>query len=233
MSTSSSASAAGMQDFLSCFSVSEILHPLDDDGASTERISERKVPASLDIIEPDPEWPTYFDIFKSRITSAWESQQAAEDGKQVKILSISHVGSTAVPGLPAKAIIDIDLVLSEIARPFEPFYVPRLEAAGFQYLLREPSWYEHRLFIASEPISCNLHVFGPRCAMVARHWIFRDWLKDNSSDRELYAQTKRECAQAAKEKGVGMQEYSRSKDAVVMEILTRAVKGAGLASGEE
>lgn len=230
MATSPLASAAETQDFLNSFPVSEILYPLDDDGASTERISQRKVPASLDIVESDPQWPYLFESLKSRIVAAWDSQQDSEDGTQVKILSISHVGSTAVPGLPAKAIIDIDLVLSEITRPYESFYVPRLEAAGFQYLLREPSWYEHRLFIASEPISCNLHVFGPRCAMVARHWIFRDWLKENASDRDLYAQTKRECAQAAKERGVGMQEYSRSKDAVVMEILRRAVKNAGLVS---
>ncbi|KAF2208199.1 hypothetical protein CERZMDRAFT_101650 [Cercospora zeae-maydis SCOH1-5] len=222
------AGAAELRDCLAGIPVSAILHPLEDDEASTERIAHRKVPASLDIVEPDPDWPTYFEIFKSRIESAWNSQLSGEDEHKVAILSISHVGSTAVPGLPAKAIIDIDLVLSNVTRPFESYYVTRLEAAGFQFLLREPGWYEHRFFIASDPVACNLHVFGPQCAMVARHVIFRDWLKENSSDRDLYARTKRACSQAAKEQGMGMQEYSRSKDVVVMEILTRAVKSAGL-----
>jgi len=209
--------------------ISEILRPLPDNEALVERIAHRKVPLPLEIVEPDPQWPTYFETFKFRILSAFLDHNTEEQGDinalQPTILSISHVGSTSVPSLPAKAVIDIDLVLSSNTRLYEAYYVPRLESAGFQFNLREPQWYEHRFFVAAEPIACNLHVWGPGCALAERHRIFRDWLKTSPSDCELYARVKRECAARAREKGEGMNEYSRRKDEVVAQIMVRACKG--------
>jgi hypothetical protein len=66
-------------------------------------------------------------------------------------------GSTSVPGLAAKPIIDIDLTVADPAR--EQDYVPALEAIGFRLVIREPWWYGHRTLAADEP-RCNLHVFG-------------------------------------------------------------------------
>lgn len=218
-------------------SVEAILNPHKDDPELVERISFRKVKGpELAIVEPDPQWPDYFETFKSRITAALETEttdgahqnESAGDSSRVTILAINHVGSTSVPKLPAKAVIDIDLVLSDNTLSAEPFYVPRLEAAGFQYLLREPAWYEHRFFAAPEPMSCNLHVFGPRCAEVERHGIMRDWLREHEDDRELYAQTKRESAAVSREKGEDMMGYNVRKEKVIQEILARAFTGLGL-----
>lgn len=104
-----------------------------------ERIAYRKVPApQLAIEEYDSSWPELFKVLEKRIRSAFE--QGSTDEQKVTILAINHVGSTSVPGLPAKAVVDIDLVLSSVKTPDEPYYVPLLEAAGFQYLLREPAW---------------------------------------------------------------------------------------------
>ena len=61
-----------------------------------------------------------------------------------KALQIEHVGSTSVPGLCAKPIIDILLVVKNSAD--EPSYVPALEAAGYRLQIREPEWFEHRMF---------------------------------------------------------------------------------------
>lgn len=218
--------------------VKDIIHPINDDDDLVERIAHRKVKApELAIVEPDPQWPEQFEMFKSRIVAAFEAhgennsdQQDGGDNK-VTILSINHVGSTSVPNLPAKAVIDIDLVLSHNTLPFEPFYVPRLEAAGFQYLLREPAWYEHRFFAAHEPMSCNLHVFGPKSAEAERHRIFRDWLRGHEDDRELYARTKRAMAAISREKGELMTQYSRRKDEVIHEIITRAFRELGYLNG--
>ncbi|EMC99286.1 hypothetical protein BAUCODRAFT_42663, partial [Baudoinia panamericana UAMH 10762] len=215
-----------------------ILNPTEDKPELVERVAKRKVkPPELTIVEPDSQWIDHFETFKARITAAFGRRGPnnevllREDGSnatEVVILSINHVGSTSVPDLPAKAVIDIDLVLSSNTLSSEPFYVPRLEAAGFQFLLREPAWHEHRFFYAWEPMLCNLHVWGPQCPEVERHRIFRDWLRNQESDRVLYAATKRECAALSREKGEGMMNYTMRKNEVIGDILTRAFKELGL-----
>jgi GrpB-like predicted nucleotidyltransferase (UPF0157 family) len=89
-------------------------------------------------------------------------------------LSVEHVGSTAVPGLAAKPVIDIDLTVPDSRD--ENTYVSALRRRGFELFVREPWWYEHRLLRLEEP-RCNLHVFSPDCAEAERHLIFRDWLR--------------------------------------------------------
>lgn len=223
--------------------IEHILHPIKDDPELVQRIAHRKVPGpKLAIVEPDPQWPDHFQTFKTRILAAFDQdalddeihQQGGERGdsnpNKVTILSINHVGSTSVPHLPAKAVIDIDLILTSNTLPSEPLYVPRLEAAGFQFLLREPEWHEHRFFVASEPTSCNLHVWGPKSPEAERHRIFRDWLREHEDDRELYARTKREVAAVSREKGEVMQEYTLRKDEVLQAILTRAFTELGYLS---
>ncbi|KAK3048918.1 hypothetical protein LTR09_009813 [Extremus antarcticus] len=217
-----------------------ILSPYEDKPELVQRIAHRKVKApELAIVEPDPQWLDHFQTFRSRILAAFEQPQGPSDEVQrqedgdtairVTIQSINHVGSTSVPGLPAKAVIDIDLVLSSNTLSYEPFYVPRLEAAGFQFILREPEWNEHRFFASAwvEPMSCNLHVWGPQCPEVERHRIFRDWLREHEDDRELYATTKRECATLSREKGEDVMQYNSRKEEVIRQILTRAFTELG------
>ncbi|KAK5130275.1 hypothetical protein LTR08_002235 [Meristemomyces frigidus] len=220
--------------------VEAIINPYEDNPELVQRISHRKVKApALAIVEPDPQWLDHFHTFESRILAAFaphgpndevHQQGAGDNANGVTILSINHVGSTSVPHLPAKAVIDIDLVLSSNSLSSEPYYVPRLEAAGFQFHLREPAWHEHRFFSAWKPISCNLHVWGPQCAEVVRHRIFRDWLREHDDDRELYARTKKECAALSREKGEVVLEYTLRKNEVIQQILTRAFTELGYLS---
>ena len=208
--------------------VEAILKPYEYDPEHVQRIPGRTVRATqIAIVEPDPQWPEYFELFKSRILAEFESAPDEGDGNRVTVLAINHVGSTSVPDLPAKNVIDIDLVLSSNDLSSEPFYVPRLEAAGFEFRLREPAWHEHRYFFGSEPMSCSLHVWGPRCPEVERHRIFRDWLRAHEDDKELYARIKKECAAVSKEKGEVLIEYNLRKEWVVKEILIRAFKDLG------
>ena len=222
--------------------IEAILDQFENKPELVERIAYRKVKApQLAIVESDASWSDSFQIFRSRILDAFgqegpdnaseETATHGSDATQVRILSINHVGSTAVPKLPAKAVIDIDLVLSSVSLACEAYYVPRLEAAGFQYLLREPAWHDHRFFCASEPMSCNLHVWGPQCPEVERHRIFRDWLRKHDADRELYAKTKQDCAVMSREKGEMVAEYNLRKEGVVRDILTRAFTELGYISG--
>lgn len=175
-----------------------------------QRVSTRQ-PLPIEIVESDPAWPATFERVASRIRDAIGSVA----------VSISHVGSTSVQGLPAKAIIDIDLVVPDPTD--EAAYVPALVKAGFQFLYREPKWYEHRFFGLSEPYS-NLHVFGPGSAEPVRHTMFRDWLKTHPEDCETYATVKREAAAASRKADETILQYNARKNAVIKEIYARIFK---------
>jgi GrpB-like predicted nucleotidyltransferase (UPF0157 family) len=154
----------------------------------------------------DPEWANWF--------ARAEEQIRGELGDAV--LRLDHVGSTSVPGLAAKPLIDINLVVDDTTD--EAAYVPKLKGLGYVLRVREPDWYEHRLLRGYDP-PVNLHVFPPGCEEIGRMLVFRDWLRTNDEDRELYARTKRELA--AKEWKY-VQNYADAKTAVVEEILARA-----------
>jgi GrpB-like predicted nucleotidyltransferase (UPF0157 family) len=208
-------------------SIEELVKYHGFDENDLERISFRKVKPSLDIAEPNPTWPATYAIFASRIIAALgppSSPNGAEPGTS-RLVSVSHVGSTSVPGLPAKAIIDIDVVVPDIND--ESAYVSALESQGFQFMFREPKWYSHRFFTAAEPMSANVHVWGPACPEAERHRIFKEWLIENVEDRELYARTKKECSEASKLGGESMQDYTYRKEGVIKDILYRAFKRFG------
>ncbi len=133
-----------------------------------------------------------------------------------KVVRLEHAGSTSVPTLPAKPIIDIVLEVQDSAD--EPAYVPDLEAAGYVLRIREPEWFEHRLFKGPDT-NINLHVFSAGCEETDRMVLFRDWLRGYDADRELYASAKRELA-ARDWKYV--QQYADAKTAIVSEIMSRA-----------
>ena len=158
------------------------------------------------LTEYDPEWPRWFEHAEKQIRGALGDA----------VLQLDHVGSTAVPGLAAKPLIDINLVVADTTD--EAAYVPKLEAAAYVLRIREPDWYEHRLLRGYDP-PVNLHVFPAGCEEVDRMLVFRDHLRTNEVDRELYARTKRELA--AKEWKY-VQNYADAKSEVVQEILQRA-----------
>jgi GrpB-like predicted nucleotidyltransferase (UPF0157 family) len=168
------------------------------------------VPAELNapitLVDYDARWPDLFDREAQRIRVTL--------GRAA--LLIEHVGSTAVPGLVAKPIIDIDLVVADSAS--EPDYLSQLERAGYVLRIREPNWYEHRLFKGPDT-DVNLHVFSPECDEVARHLAFRDWLRTHPEDLDLYARAKRELA---RRRWKYVQNYADAKSAVVIDILRRA-----------
>jgi GrpB-like predicted nucleotidyltransferase (UPF0157 family) len=140
-------------------------------------------------------------------------RQALGDG----VVRLEHVGSTSVPGLAAKPRIDILLVVQDSSD--EPSYVPVLESAGYVLRIREPNWYEHRVFKGPET-DLNLHVFSPGCVEIERMVGFRDWLRRNTDDRALYERTKRELASRPWKY---VQHYADAKTEVVEQILARAM----------
>jgi GrpB-like predicted nucleotidyltransferase (UPF0157 family) len=140
-------------------------------------------------------------------------------------LAVEHVGSTSVPDLTAKPVIDIDLTVA--SSHDEQAYVPALERCGFVLVVREPWWYEHRLLRRTDP-ACTLHVFSPDCAEAARHLIFRDWLRAHPVDRSLYAAAKVSAAEHTRAVGGHTMDYNARKESAVREIYDRAFRALGL-----
>ena len=162
--------------------------------------------APIILAEYDPEWAGIFAREADRIRAVLGD----------RALRVEHVGSTSVPGLAAKPIIDILLVVPNSAD--EPSYVPAMEAAGYVLRIREPDWFEHRVFKGPDT-NINLHVFSADASEVDRMLRFRDRLRDSDADREYYARTKRELAQRTWRH---VQHYADAKTAVVQEIMGRA-----------
>jgi len=158
------------------------------------------------LVDYNLEWPRRFEDEANRIRTV-----LAE-----RALRIEHVGSTSVPDLPAKPILDIVLAVADSA--IEAEYAPALEKAGYQLHIREPGWYEHRMF-KGPANDVNLHVFSAGCSEIDRMVSFRDWLRASEGDRELYATSKRALAQ---QKWKYTQSYADAKSAVIDEIMSRA-----------
>ena len=160
----------------------------------------------IEIRDYDPNWPLLYEREETRIRAALGD----------RVVRLEHAGSTSVPGLPAKPLIDIVLEVPDSTD--EVSYVPDLEAAGYVLRIREPDWFEHRLFKGPDT-NVSVHTFSAGCDEVDRMLLFRDWLRENAADRELYAATKRELA--ARDWKY-MQQYADAKTAVVLEIMARA-----------
>ena len=143
------------------------------------------------------------------------------------MVHIEHVGSTSVPGLPAKNVIDVDLRVRDIFN--EDSYIPFLVNAGYSFLMREPGWHQHRYLVTERddfyPIS--LHVWGDDQIEAVRHKIMKEWLTSHPDDRKLYAETKMQSAKESREAGETMIQYNMRKESVIREILERAFKSMG------
>lgn len=163
--------------------------------------------APITLVEYNPTWPALFQREAERIRSILGD----------KALQIEHVGSTSVPGLCAKPMIDMILVVENSAD--EDSYVPALESSGYTLRIREPDWFEHRL-LKGPDTHINLHVFSKGASEIERMIKFRDWLRSNNEDREKYAQTKRALA---KRTWRHVQHYADAKTKIIQEILEHTI----------
>jgi GrpB-like predicted nucleotidyltransferase (UPF0157 family) len=165
-----------------------------------------RIDGAIALADYNPDWPGIFARLANHIRASLGAGA----------LSLEHVGSTAVPGLAAKPIIDINLVVADSSD--EQAYVPPLEQIGYALRIREPEWHQHRLLTRRDP-EVNLHVFSEDCPETERVLLFRDWLRVNADERMLYERTKRDLASRT---WTYVQEYAEAKSEVVEAILARA-----------
>src|SRR4051812_36000200 len=198
-------------------------------GAQTDGTSEERRDQELQKITVGTRQPHNAPITLMAYHGNWPGLFSREADRLGSILGdaaldIEHVGSTSVPGLMAKPIIDILLVVPDSAD--ERCYLPQLQGAGYVLRIREPEWFEHRLFNGPNT-AINLHVFSPGAAEVQRTLRFRDRLRHDDAARNRYECVKRELAVRTWRH---VQDYADAKTAVVDQILDDAA-GAPAPSG--
>ncbi len=164
-----------------------------------------RVDGPIRLVESDPAWAEQYAWEEGRIRAALGA----------RALQVEHVGSTAVPGLAAKPIIDIVLTVRDAAD--EAAYLPDLEAAGYRLQFREPHWCEHRFLRDRDP-DVQVHVFTVGCPEVGRMVAFRDRLRSRPEERDLYERTKRQLAARHWD---FVHDYADAKTAVVEDIMSR------------
>ncbi len=155
----------------------------------------------------DPAWPERFERVAARIREVLGA----------RALRIEHIGSTAVPGLAARPVIDVLLVVRDSAN--EPAYASDLEREGYVLRLREPEVAEHRFFVGPDG-STNVHVYSEGAAPIERMLLLRDWLRERPEERDRFDRRKRELASRPwRQAGL----YADAKRGVIESILARAV----------
>jgi GrpB-like predicted nucleotidyltransferase (UPF0157 family) len=167
-----------------------------------------KLTGPILFVDPDPTWPELYAREEARLRSILGD----------RIRRIEHTGSTAVPGLAAKPIIDITMTVVDVLD--EPAYADDLAAGGYRLVIREaePDWYDHRVFKGPDT-NVNLHVFSEGCREVDRMVGFRDWLRTHDDDRARYEATKRDLVTR---EWTYVQQYADAKGEVVEAIARRA-----------
>ena len=160
----------------------------------------------IKIVDYDPVWPETFERQRALIAKALGDAA----------LNIHHVGSTSVPGLAAKPIIDILVEVKDSAE--ESTYLPALIATGYVLRVREPDWNEHRMFRTPER-DVHIHIFTAGCPEIERNLLFRDRLRTNVDDRHQYEATKRSLAE---EDWPDMNAYANAKTKVTEKIIKTA-----------
>lgn len=163
-------------------------------------------PQAIVVVDYDPTWPGRFRREEAKIRAALGEVA----------LSVEHIGSTSVPGLAAKPIVDILLVVEDSGE--EASYLPALEEAGYVLRVREPDFHEHRMFRTPEK-DVHLHVYSAGSPEIERYLLLRDRLRENVEERELYVGTKRELA---RRDWPSMQHYAEAKTEVIEGIVARA-----------
>jgi len=164
----------------------------------------------ITIAEYDATWPALFAkhakiIGEALAGAAWR---------------IEHIGSTSVPGLAAKPIIDILVVVKDSTD--ESVYLRQLEATGYVLRVREPDWHEHRMF-GTRDKDLHIHIYSDGCPEITRTLTFRDRLRRNANDRNRYEQTKR---QLATQNWTDINAYAQAKTDVIEEVIA-ASEAAG------
>lgn len=168
------------------------------------------------IVDYEPGWPRAFDEEKARLLAAIGPH----------IVGVEHVGSTAVPGLAAKPIIDILIGLRRLSDAV--FCIPPLESMGYEYLPQREMETPERKFLAkprTKPRSHHIHMVEVGSDFWERHLLFRDHLRANPDAAAEYEALKRDLAAKF---GEDRDAYTEGKTEFIRRIEELARRAGGL-----
>ena len=160
-------------------------------------------PLTIGLHDHDPAWAERYEEHRARITAALTGLHVA----------VEHIGSTAVPGLAAKPIVDVAVSVPDVTD--EAAYLAPLLGAGYELRVREPG---HRL-VRTPDRGVHVHVYEHGATAVDDYLLLRDRLRSDPADRELYERTKRELMERPWD---DMNAYADAKTAVIEAIRARA-----------
>ncbi|ANY06496.1 GrpB family protein [Pseudonocardia sp. HH130630-07] len=162
-------------------------------------------PVLVTLSEYDPAWPARFTARAAELRTLL--------GERARL--VEHVGSTSVPGLAAKPIVDIVVGIDD--PDDEPAYLPDLLAAGYRLRVRQ---HAHRVLRTGDPgEQVNVHCYPPAHPEVRRFLLFRDRLRSDEPDRSRYEAVKRSLSGR---EWPDVNVYAEAKRPVIEEILARA-----------
>lgn len=154
----------------------------------------------------DPTWPAQFDLHAARVVEALGA----------RALRTVHIGSTAVPGLAAKPIVDMLLVVEDSANEHD--YLPLLEQVGYVLRVREPHPDEHRMLTNADR-NLHLHVYSQGSGEIDRYLLLRGLLRTDADARTRYEIEKRRLA------GLDwptVDDYARAKTGIIERLICSA-----------
>jgi GrpB-like predicted nucleotidyltransferase (UPF0157 family) len=154
----------------------------------------------------DPDWPARFNEWKLKLSGAIDPPP----------LRIAHVGSTAVPGLAAKPVVDIQVSVDDLGH--EQTYVPAIESLGVQLRSRDD---DHRFFrpFAGRPRDVHIHVCNAGSTWERRHLMFVAYLRVDANARDAYVKAKQSAVARWADDRIA---YVEAKDEVIRGIQVRA-----------
>jgi len=161
---------------------------------------------TLEVVDPDPDWAIL----------ALEACQAVRNACGELLVDVQHVGSTAVPDLPAKPILDIAAAV--VAFDAMPELVRRLDEIGYRYRRDQGSAGGHLFVVDSLPDirTIHLHVVEHRSSQWRDYLRFRNLLRHRPAIRKRYAELKRHLASICRD---DRESYTASKADFIREIL--------------
>ncbi|MDN3477734.1 GrpB family protein [Curtobacterium sp. APC 4022] len=159
--------------------------------------------------EYDPAWAVTFAAHRERILRAVGPLD----------VRVEHIGSTSVPGLAAKPIVDLVVVVPDVTD--ESAYLEPLLGAGYELRVREPG---HRL-VRTPARDVHVHVYERGATAVTDYLLLRDRLRSDPDDRALYEQTKRQLLSGTWD---DMNDYADAKTDVIRAVMGRARAAAAL-----
>jgi len=183
---------------------------IDTTGFSIEEVADaiwRDITSEVTIAPHNPAWPPMYEAEREKIVEAMGDH----------IVEIHHVGSTAVPGLPAKPIIDILIAVRQLSDAID--CIGPLSDLGYAFI-DYPQNTERRFFRKGQPRTHHLHIVAVGSAELRDHLAFRDALRANDEWRDQYAELKIGLADRHRNDRA---QYSASKTEFVHRVLSSTV----------